>query len=71
MIRTMRTIPLLLLFCVRWEGGGGEEDKNYEQNPNPLMVPSTWNKTIMFLLQLICKPRYFQGQLKFYFSRKF
>ena len=52
-------------------GGGGEEDKNYEQNPNPLTVPSTWNKTIMFILQLICKPRYFQGQLKIYFSRKF
>ena len=56
---------------MRWGGGGGEEDKNYEQNPNPSMVPSTWNKTIMFLLQLICKPRYFQGQLKLYFSRKF
>ena len=52
-------------------GGDGEEDKNYEQNTNPLTVPSTWSKSILFLLQLICKPRYFQGQLKFYFPRKF
>ena len=62
---------LLLLFCVCWMGGDGEEDKNYEQNTNPLTVPSTWSKSILFLLQLICKPRYFQGQLKFYFPRKF
>ena len=31
-------------------GGDGEEDKNYEQNTNPLTVPSTWSKSILFLL---------------------